>query len=205
MLRSVIIYACAVLLGAALMSFEIVASRYLTPYFGSGINTWASLIALVLFGMTIGYFLGGMLIDRFPTLRLAALFAAVAGLWFAAIPSVSDVFLRSIMLAFESEVWGVLLASSFLLFVPIVCLGTYSPIAVRLMIRRVETSGETAGFIYGISTFGNILGTLGTALVLIPVMGSQDITYLLCGVVLFCALLLYLDSAVERRAARAGR
>lgn len=200
-MRSFIIYACAVLLGASLMSFEIVASRYLTPYFGSGINTWASLIALVLFGMTIGYFIGGMLVDRFPTLRLAAIFSAIAGLWFAAIPSVTDLFLRTIMLEFKSEVWGVLVASSFLLFVPIVCLGTYSPIAVRLMIRRVETSGETAGFIYGVSTFGNIVGTLGTALFLIPIMGSRDITYLLCGIVLFCSALLYLDSRLARSTA----
>ena len=92
MLRSWIIYACALLLGASLMSFEIVASRYLTPYFGSGINTWASLIALVLFGMTVGYFVGGLLVDRFPSLTLAAIFAGIAGLWFAAVPSVSPVF-----------------------------------------------------------------------------------------------------------------
>ena len=30
------------------MSFEMLGSRYLNPYFGSGIYTWASLISTVL-------------------------------------------------------------------------------------------------------------------------------------------------------------
>ena len=39
-------------------------SRYLNPYFGSGIYTWASLISTVLAALTVGYFLGGWLADR---------------------------------------------------------------------------------------------------------------------------------------------
>jgi MFS family permease len=39
-------------------------SRYLNPYFGSGIYTWAALISTVLAALTLGYFLGGWLADR---------------------------------------------------------------------------------------------------------------------------------------------
>ena len=42
------IFVCAFVLGAVLMAFEMVASRLLTPYFGSGIVTWAALISMVL-------------------------------------------------------------------------------------------------------------------------------------------------------------
>jgi len=45
--------------GAIVMSFEMLGSRYLNPYFGSGIYTWASLISTVLIALTAGYFLGG--------------------------------------------------------------------------------------------------------------------------------------------------
>jgi hypothetical protein len=41
-----------------------VGSRYLNPYFGSGIYTWAALISTVLTALTAGYFLGGFIADR---------------------------------------------------------------------------------------------------------------------------------------------
>ena len=53
------IYAVAFVTGAIVMSFEMLGSRYLNPYFGSGIYTWAALISTVLIALTAGYFLGG--------------------------------------------------------------------------------------------------------------------------------------------------
>ncbi len=43
-------------------------SRYLFPYFGGGIGTWASLISTVLCALAIGYFAGGAIVDRYPSL-----------------------------------------------------------------------------------------------------------------------------------------
>ena len=59
-----LIYLIAFVTGAIVMSFEMLGSRYLNPYFGSGIYTWASLISTVLAALTVGYFLGGWLADR---------------------------------------------------------------------------------------------------------------------------------------------
>jgi hypothetical protein len=39
-----VIYTVAFVTGAIVMSFEMLGSRYLNPYFGSGIYTWAGLI-----------------------------------------------------------------------------------------------------------------------------------------------------------------
>ena len=61
---AVVIYTVAFVTGAIVMSFEMLGSRYLNPYFGSGIYTWASLISTVLIALTVGYFLGGTLADR---------------------------------------------------------------------------------------------------------------------------------------------
>src|SRR5262245_31445807 len=46
------IYVVAFVTGAIVMSFEMLGSRYLNPYFGSGIYTWASLISTVLAALT---------------------------------------------------------------------------------------------------------------------------------------------------------
>lgn len=193
-----VIYACAVVLGAVLMAFEMIASRYLTPYFGSGIITWAALISVVLLSMMLGYFLGGLLVDRFPTMKLASLFAAIAGVWFLLVPGISADLLQSIMLGYENVTLGALLASSILLLVPITALGTYSPIALRLMMRTVSTSGSTAGIIYGISTGGNIVGILGTVLFAIPSFGTRTITYALGIISLLCAFSLYWSAIAAR-------
>src|SRR5262249_53216762 len=61
---ALLVYVVAFTTGALVMSFEMLGSRYLNPYFGSGIYTWASLISTVLAALTVGYFIGGWLADR---------------------------------------------------------------------------------------------------------------------------------------------
>jgi hypothetical protein len=63
---ALIVYVAAFVVGTIVMSFEMLGSRYLNPYFGSGIYTWAALISTVLAALCIGYFLGGWLADRPP-------------------------------------------------------------------------------------------------------------------------------------------
>ncbi|MEJ2120692.1 MAG: fused MFS/spermidine synthase [Alphaproteobacteria bacterium] len=67
-----LVYLNAFVSGAVIMAFEMLGSRYLNPYFGSGIYTWAALIATVLIALMVGYFLGGWLADRWPTHKLLA-------------------------------------------------------------------------------------------------------------------------------------
>ncbi|WP_439813907.1 fused MFS/spermidine synthase [Zavarzinia sp. CC-PAN008] len=189
-----IVFLSAIVFGTVTMGFEMVAVRYLNPYFGSGIVTWAAIIAVVLLAMMIGYFVGGALVDRYPTFKLGAIFATIAGLWLALIPTISDPLLSLLIEQVEDLTIGVLLASCLLQLVPIAALGTFSPIAIRLMLRGVASSGTTAGLIYGVNTMGSIVGTLGTVLVLIPRFGSRDITYGLAGTILLCAAMLLLIS-----------
>src|SRR5262249_7523787 len=42
-----VLYLVAFVTGGIVMSFEMLGSRYLNPYFGSGIYTWAALISTV--------------------------------------------------------------------------------------------------------------------------------------------------------------
>ena len=41
------------------------------------------------------------------------------------------------------------------------------------MLREARHAGAVSGAIYSINTVGNVVGTLGTALVMIPIMGSR--------------------------------
>ena len=63
---SIGLLAALFVIGFALMGFEMLGSRYLNPYFGGGITTWACLISVVLFAMMVGYFAGGYAVDAYP-------------------------------------------------------------------------------------------------------------------------------------------
>jgi len=183
-----LIYVNAFMSGAIIMSFEMLGSRYLNPYFGSGIYTWAALIATVLIALMVGYFFGGWLADKRPTHKVLALLILIAAVYLALVPVIAKPVLATIFDAIESERAGSLAAALALLFIPLTLLGVYSPYTIRLTLRSTEQSGRVAGRIYGISTFGSVFGTLFTTFYLIPTLGSRSITYVLAGVTLLVGL-----------------
>ena len=165
---SVAIYAVAFVTGAIVMSFEMLGSRYLNPYFGSGIYTWAALISTVLIALTAGYFLGGALADRTVSPALLALTVIIGSVYLLALPSFAPAVLEAVLAAIDDIRLGSLMSALALMFFPVTFLGMYSPFAIRLLLRSAQRSGRVSGAVYGISTAGAIVGTLGTTFVLIP-------------------------------------
>lgn len=202
------IYANGFILGFVLMGFEMLSSRYLNPWFGSGIYTWAALISVTLFSLMVGYFLGGRLVDRFPSARLLGVLILLAAASIAIIPVPLDGLGRPMsewqILGEEMIIWvienigegplGVTASAFVLLFVPLTLISCYSPFAVRLLLVSTDTSGRQTGAVYGISTFGNILGTLFTSFWLIPTMGTRAITLSFAAITVLCAIWLMLTT-----------
>ncbi len=60
-----------------------------------------------------------------------------------------------------------------LVAVPVTLLGAAAPWAVRLAVGEMDRSGEVVGRLYAISTAGSLLGTMVSALLLIPLLGTQ--------------------------------
>src|SRR5499426_1594570 len=198
-----IIYVVAFITGAIVMSFEMLGSRYLNPYFGSGIYTWAALISTVLIALTAGYFLGGALADRTPSPAVLALTVIVGSVYLLALPSFAPAVLESVLAAIDDIRLGSLLSALALMFFPVTFLGMYSPFAIRLLLRSAQRSGRVSGAVYGISTAGAIVGTLGTTFVLIPAIGSRAITLTLGALGLAAGLALMALTRLDRRAGAA--
>jgi predicted membrane-bound spermidine synthase len=162
--------------GATSLAIELAASRLLAPYFGTSLFVWANLIGLILLYLTIGYYVGGRVADRYPSPLVLYSMTAVAALLTAAIPVISRPILLWALTAFATYSVGVFygsLVSVILLFaLPMILLGCVSPFAIRLRIEQVGKSGRTAGQLYAISTAGSILGTFLPVLVLIPDIGT---------------------------------
>jgi spermidine synthase len=196
---AIVIYVVAFVTGAIVMSFEMLGSRYLNPYFGSGIYTWASLISTVLAALTAGYFLGGWLADRTASVAVLAVTVLIASAYLLGLPAFAEAVLEFVLADIDDIRAGSLLASFAILFFPVTFLGMYSPFAIRLLLRSAQSSGMVSGTVYGVSTAGSIVGTLGTTFFLIPAIGSRAITLLLGVAGVSCGILLFAFPRFERR------
>lgn len=169
----IVVFVC----GTVLMAAEIAGSRVLAPYFGSAIFVWGSLIGIVMVALAFGYYVGGRVADVKPSFPLLCGIVAAAGLWLMVMPAFSNAACGAIEDAFKGPRAGPLLASICLFLVPGVLLGMVSPFAVRLSAREVSHIGNVAGRLYALSTVGSIVGTIGTAFVLIPEMGTRKLIF----------------------------
>lgn len=165
--------------GACTMGAEIAGARLLAPYFGDSTIVWANTIAIVLVALSIGYWLGGKLADRRPDLR--SLCATVLGgaVLVTLVPFFARPFLGASVDAFDELAIGVFAGSLVgvlvLLAVPVMIFGAVSPWALRIAMDSsdVEHAGQLAGRLYALSTAGSLVGTLLSAVVTIPLIGTQ--------------------------------
>src|SRR6266536_1873796 len=162
--------------GACSLAVELSASRLLAPYFGTSLFVWANLIGLILLYLTVGYYLGGRLADRYPRPAVLYLLTIIASLLIGLIPFISKPILLWSQSAFAtysvSVFYGSLVSVILLFALPVILLGCVSPFAIRLSVKQVVKSGRTAGQLYAISTAGSILGTFLPVLFLIPTIGT---------------------------------
>src|SRR5215475_13286082 len=193
-----IVYGGAFVTGAIVMSFEMLGSRYLNPYFGSGIYTWASLISTVLAALTAGYFGGGLVADRYPSARVLGAAVLTGSIFIFALPSFATQLLEALLDAIDDIKAGSLASAFVLMFFPVAFYGAYSPFAIRLLLRSTHASGGVSGGVYAISTAGSIVGTLGTTFLLIPAIGTRAITFSLGSAGVACALALIAFPAHRR-------
>ena len=187
-----VIYLVAFVTGAIVMSFEMLGSRYLNPYFGSGIYTWASLISTVLAALCVGYLIGGYAADRYPSATVLGATVLIGSAYILALPAFSQPLLEGVLGATNDVRSGSLAAAFAILFVPVTFLGMYSPFGIRLLLQSPQQSGRVSGTVYGVSTLGSIIGTLGTTFFLIPSIGTRSITFTLGFAGILSGLLLML-------------
>jgi spermidine synthase len=163
--------------GTGSLGAEIAAVRLLAPYFGASTVVWANTIGVVLVALTVGYWLGGRFADRHPHKRGLCLLTLLAATLLALVPFAADPLLGLAVNALDEISAGAFLGSLVgvlaLVAVPVLLLGAVTPWALRLAVGRVEQAGTVAGRLYALSTAGSLAGTLLSALLLIPLVGTR--------------------------------
>jgi spermidine synthase len=152
---------------------ELVAGRIMAPYVGVSLYTWTSIIGVVLAGISIGAYLGGLIADRYPLPSTLGWLLFLSGLGAFSISPLTNLiggadFQTSLMVR-------ILLITAIIFFVPSCLLGMISPVVVKLTLNNLEKTGNVVGKIYAFSTLGSILGTFATGFFLISWMGTRNI------------------------------
>ena len=121
-----------------------VASRILTPLFGSGIYTWATIISIVVGGLMAGYFLGGYLADRFPASASPRRSSSSPRPYLFFVYFMAQGGLEGIIAGIDNEYAALFVSGFVVCFPPLVVLGMYSPLSVRLLLSCRATPARSA-------------------------------------------------------------
>ena len=162
-LMNKVIVCAAFINGFAIMAIELLGGRVLSPYFGTSVYVWGSIITIFMLSLSLGYLWGGRLSSRNPNPRTFALFFFLSALLSLPIIFFADPIMTEVFLAIEDPRYGSLVSAVLLYFLPICLMGMVSPYSIRLLVSSEEHSGRMAGLLYFVSTLGSALGTLMTS------------------------------------------
>jgi spermidine synthase len=152
---------------------------------------------VVLLALSVGYFFGGKLADKYPKEKVFYSIIAASGACTIFLHILGVIFLSAFGYQLPM-IEGPVIASLLLFFLQNFLLGLLSPFAVKLQAARQESVGigAVSGQIFFWSTFGSIAGSLLAGFFLIPYFGVNvviiSVGFLLFGMGLLMLLKLSL-------------
>lgn len=185
--------------GAVVMIFELVGSRILGPYLGTSIFVWTSLIGIILGSLSLGYYLGGKIADKKPTLNSLSLIIFLSAIFIFLTLIIKDVLLVFLQTG-NLDIKTSSVIASLILFSPTsILLGMVSPYAAKLKLNSLNTSGATVGNLYAISTAGSILGTFLSGFYLIPQFGTNKLLVILSITLIIVSIILSAKKLIKTK------
>ncbi|MEZ0291929.1 MAG: fused MFS/spermidine synthase [Solirubrobacteraceae bacterium] len=151
----------------AVLVLEILGVRLLAPYVGLTLETYTTIIGVVLAGIAIGAAAGGRAADRVPPRPLLALLLAGGGL----LALLTVPLVRVLGEAFDGAGTASAMALAlFALLPPATVLSAVTPVVVKLELGDLAASGTVVGRLSGWATAGALAGTFATGFVLVPLL-----------------------------------
>ncbi|MCH8194317.1 MAG: fused MFS/spermidine synthase, partial [Planctomycetes bacterium] len=207
LLPGMITTGCAFAGGFIIMVLEIVGVRYLVMDFGGSFYVWISQIGVIMIALSLGYYLGGALADRFQRAAFLTLLLIPTGIGTALIPKFSGGIVNWIIMRHPADesiplIWQKLdpaFGSALIFLSPCLVLGMLSPYMVRLAATRLSHVGRVSGTCYAASTRGSVTGVFVSGYVLINLMRLSHIFYLSGGLIcLLGVMCLFMDRWLDQ-------
>ncbi|MHC4780974.1 MAG: spermidine synthase, partial [Planctomycetota bacterium] len=168
----------AFIVGAAVMTFEMAGARALSPHFGSSNYIWANIIGSLMASLALGYYIGGRVADRKPSITLLMVLLGLAGAMGGLVPLILPPLGRACVPAgiaaehsFRINLLGSLTVTVLLLVPLVFVVAMTTPLLVRLLARSREEAGGAAGSVNAYGAVGSIVGTFLPTLILVPALG----------------------------------
>jgi len=167
--------------GFLALGYQVVWTRLTAIYTTSNILAFTTVVAMFLVGIALGSVLYSLVLDRRRSwlVGVFALGEMVIGLYAVfllyVLPRVgswlADANLSGLLASRWQLTAGEVLLSMVLVFPPTLAMGVLLPVVVRLVADHHRTVGRQLGRVYAANTFGAILGSCVTGIVIIPSLG----------------------------------
>lgn len=160
------------------MGVEMVASRIMSPVFGTTLEIWSAIIGTILAASAIGNWLGGRVGDDDETRPLWIVRClGICSFWLACVNALFATVTGGI-LGDSVGVVQALLVCALLFFVPGVCFGALSPLVLgqHAQERGLKTAAAGSG-LYTAMTLGGLCGTFLSGFWLVPALGSMNFVF----------------------------
>jgi spermidine synthase len=169
-------YASLVFLTSALvLVVEIVAARLIAPFVGVSLYSWTAIIGVVLAGLSLGNWIGGVWADRGAGERAAGITLLLASASVFAVLLILPRLGGPVQEAELSLAGLSLVLAGALFFTPAALLGVLTPLLTTLALKLSDRTGHVVGLMHALAALGSILGTFVTGFWLVQWIGSRDI------------------------------
>ena len=180
--------------GVAALSYEVLWARLLSLQFGVSIFGVVITVAAFMAGLGVGSLLGTRIPRRYSPLLLLAVIELLVAIFAFFIPSIFstiDHFVSVSTASLSVNAWFALQlgVALLVLFVPAMMLGLGFP----LVLRAIEGQNISLGMLYGVNTFGGVLGAI-LPLILLPALGLVSSLYVVAGMGCVLALAFFVLS-----------
>ena len=163
-------YFIAVLEGILVMAWELLSAKMITPYYGSTLYVWASILGITLLGLALGYYIGAELIDKYDDIK-KLIFINIA------LYAVVILIIRAMGLFFLDNFYsyglrgGALIVSLMIVLPPIAIVSTLTILLIQCISKKIENTGKVTGRVYALSSIGCILTVFIMGFWVIPEAG----------------------------------
>jgi MFS family permease len=157
-----------------LLVLEIVAGRLVAPYVGVSLYTWTSIIGVILAGLSLGNWLGGVWADRGGNAIAASAGAGRRRHLLPAEPGAADLLGEAIQQRADAADRELRFAPV-LFFVPAALIGVVTPLLTTLALRLDPRAGHVVGRMHALAAIGSIAGTFAAGYWLVQTLGTRSI------------------------------